>query len=64
MTYNIHWLIADLILIADVMANSLLGPEFYNLFTGIGVPGKAVNAFTSILELIRIVVLLRENHSK
>jgi hypothetical protein len=62
--YNKKWIAADFILISDLLANSVLGSEYYVIFESLGFSAHAINAVVSFFQMIRMIALLRINHMK
>ena len=56
--YQAKWFCADFIFISDTLANGVWGSKYYEIFATFGLKPAAVNTVISILELIRLGVLL------
>lgn len=57
-SYDIKMFIADFIFAADLIANSVIGSKYYDIFTAWGLSGNAINTIVSILEIVRVVMLV------
>lgn len=62
-SYNPQWFAADFLFASDILANGIWGSKYYEIFTYLGIPGGAVSTIVSILELVRIAILVRERHN-
>ena len=62
--YNKKWLVADFLFISDMMANGIWGQKYYAIFSEFGISSDATSAIVAFLELIRIFILLGQNHKK
>ncbi len=56
--YDIKWFPADFAFVSDILANGMWGSKYYEMFSFFGIQPSAVNAALSLLELVRIGVLL------
>ncbi len=60
--YKLKWLVADFLFISDMLANSIWGQKYYAIFAYWGISADATNCIISILELLRILMLLYQKH--
>ena len=56
--YQIKWLLADLLLIADGLGHGLGAAEYHQIFSVFGIESSTVDAGISALGVVRIAVLL------
>ena len=56
--YDIKFLPADIFFIADTLQNGMWGAEYYKFFAGLGLEPSTINTCVSILEIIRMGILL------
>ena len=61
--YQARWLAADVVFISDTLANSILGTKYYEIFSYLGFKPELVNTILSILELIRLFILITQRHN-
>ena len=52
------WFVADFIFISDMVSNSILGAKYYEIFSSYGMSPVTINTLVSILEILRIGILL------
>jgi hypothetical protein len=60
--YNPKWFAADFLFASDILANSIWGSKYYEVFTYMGFSSGAISTIVSILELVRILILIQERH--
>lgn len=60
--YNTQWFVADFMFVSDMLANSIWGQKYYEIFSYWGMSPGMINSIISILELIRILMLLYQKH--
>jgi len=60
--YQVKWFAADFLFVSDMLANSIWGQKYYEIFSYWGMSPGLINSITSILELIRILMLLYQRH--
>ena len=56
--YQAKWFCADFLFIFDTLANGIWGSKYYDVFTAFGFKASTINTAISLLELIRLSVLL------
>lgn len=61
--YNPQWFAADFLFASDLLANGIWGSKYYEIFEYFGMSSGAVSTIVSILELVRVFILVKERHN-
>jgi hypothetical protein len=62
--YKSKWLPADIIFAVDALSNATLASQYHDTLVGFGLDPITVNVCVSIAEVIRILVLIHQKHTK
>jgi hypothetical protein len=57
-------LIADFLFASDLLANSIWGQKYYEIFSYWGLSSGAINTTVSILEIVRIFFLVAQRRNQ
>lgn len=58
--YDSKMLVADFLFASDLIANSVWGDKYYEIFTSWGLSGNSINTIISILEIVRVFMLVAQ----
>jgi hypothetical protein len=62
--YDSKMLVADFLFAFDLIANGAWGDKYYEIFTSWGLSGNSINTIVSILEIVRVFMLVAQRRNQ